>query len=143
MDDVWQFLFGKGLNSLLKLCEESIRKHWEKRRKCWRPTNFGVIQFHEELNFCLWNGGSHCGWMQKNADYQNVLHFLRILSRASLNAQWTSCVCVKHLCPPKWQLFLKIWPLYLTLILANDLDLGTSRCVTIRCIFILNMSLLT
>ena len=51
-------------------------------------------------------------------------------------------VFVKHECPPNVH-FLKIVTFIFDLDLADDLDLGTSRCILMRCAFIPNMSLLS
>ena len=39
--------------------------------------------------------------------------------------------------------FFEVSPWYLTLTLANDLDHGTNKCVSMRCAFLPNKSLVT
>ena len=54
----------------------------------------------------------------------------------------TRNVC-ETLMPPKHQSFEKHEPDIYTLTFADDFDLGTSRCVSMRCAFIPNMSFVT
>ena len=50
-------------------------------------------------------------------------------------------VCEKLM--PLKRPFFYLWPWYLTLTLADDLNLGTNICVSMRCAIMPNMSLVT
>ena len=57
--------------------------------------------------------------------------------------KWHSISDIILLSSKKTPIFWETWPWYLTLTFADDLDLGTGRCVSMRCAFIPNMSLVT
>ena len=94
----------------------------------------------------------------ENAGYQHFLLFPQCLQKAALKAV-KICDCLvkgynkkkkkkkkkKKMClwntnAPKTAIFWEMQPIYLTLTFADDLDLGTSRCVLMRYAFITNMS---